>query len=413
MIENNERLSVFFSSRKMNLVVVVYFIFAFISRGLSNINVLIIDWQTWTLTLSYSYGFIKRALLGSIVKIFAVNLNLGYKKALMGFMSTQELLFAIVLLSFLLFMINKYKDPHLNMLITLFLSTDIVGMYFWDWGSPDALMLSITLLICLLLVRNRYIWTVPVLISLCVMIHEGYVLIFGGMVFALLLYQCIQKEGKDRKKYIVVLAASLILCGALSVYFYTCTKLAINATPSEVIEHAENILGVNNYLANLLFCSIYGSYNEIWENGLPTELFFYTLMADAIAIVFLFPLIVYNFIFWKDIIHNEPKRIKKLGYLCFAISFLSIIPLFIFHKDHGRWFFALIFQEFMTIAFLYLSGDMKVKVSLSKHLKISLINVVLIAFYSIFFLNLDKWCINPWFGIPYAIITGHPIDSFF
>ena len=243
----------FFGSGYVNLMAISLLIIRFIQYGVSRCAVMCSDWQACELCLNYSYGFIKRSLLGTLVSFFANDLNIGYERSIIGLMIMEEIIFTIVLLAFVLYLINKYKDPTLNLCLILLLAMNVAGFYYYDWGEPDLLMISFTLAACLLIVRGKFLWVVPLLASLCVLIHEGFVMMYFGIIIAVLLVKSISGDNNARIKYVSLLIITGFVCSALFIYLHFATQYVINVDVRQLLDKAHQIFGTDNVNCDLLY----------------------------------------------------------------------------------------------------------------------------------------------------------------
>ena len=136
---------------------------------------------------------------------------------------------------FFIYIAFRTKDIRLNILLLLFASTDLIGFYFWDWGEPDVVMIPITIIACILIIKNKYIWLIPVLLSLCMMIHEAYVMMYFSVVIGLLFIRYTSSSGKDKKRYLSCLLTTGLLCSLLFIYFYFFTVYSLKIPKSEFL----------------------------------------------------------------------------------------------------------------------------------------------------------------------------------
>lgn len=403
MRENNSKLERFFGSVYVNIVVALVVIVKFFQHGLTNCFVMNKDWQACELTLNYSYGFVKRAFLGTIVKFFAVDMGAGYEKTIITLMNLEELLFTIIFIGFVFFVINKFKDARINIIVILLFSTNILGLYYNEWGEPDLVLMALTIISCLLIVKDKFVWAVPVISALCVLIHEGYVMMYFGLVAALLLVRCIQR--KDIR-HLLLLGFTVVLAGALSVYLYAFSKDVINVTPLELSAAAQAIFGEEPWGVYLISYVIWNVNGWLWTDGVPNEFFFARITSLLTAVVFCIPIIACKIRFWSLVIKSEPDKLRKFGYVICSLVFLCTTPLFVVHTDWGRWFYCVLFSELLLVVFLYMMDDELIKKALTKVLKISIVNVIIIVALFFIFSRPNKEFIDDLCGIPYFLITG-------
>ena len=406
LLDNNSRLNKFLGSVYVNAVVALIAVFRFFQFGLAGMGSNSQNWQAYQLCSNYSYGFIKRSLLGSLVKILASVTGMEFKNAVNIFMIAEEVIFSFVFLGFLFYIINKYKNPNLNLLILFFLSTDILGFYYWDWGEQDIILIALSIVMCLMIVREKFVWAVPFIVSACVLIHEGFAMMYFGMIVGLLLIKCLRKEKRERLKYFIILMATGLMCGGFSAYCYFCTKYVINVSPEQMVSDAVSKLGesVNTVV---LVENFWNVGPRIIENGVPTTGFWLRMFAIALACVILSPFIVYKVRFWRELIKGEQSKLMKLAYLFCSLVCLLALPLILLQADETRWVYGIIIQEVMLIVFLYMLDEEKIKNILGKVLKTNVLNIILIGFYLIVFNNPNKEFIDIFLVIiPYVMDWG-------
>lgn len=402
MFEENPKLKSFFGSVYFNFLIAAILVFQFFYHGFSYCFSLNYDWQGSELTLNYSYGFIKRAFLGTIVRFFAKNLGFGYENTIIAFMDIEMLLFCSVIFVFVFYLINKYKNPALNMLILFLISTDMFGFRFYDWGQTDLVLMTLTLLAGFLIWKDRFIWLVPVITITGALIHEGYIMMFFGLVVGLLLIRCIQKKSRY---YLIVLLITGFITGGLSTFLYFFSKDIILVSPKVVTDNAVAIFGetLDSYM---LYYALWNKGGGLWTDGKPCLDFFIRVTALLAAMLLFSGLIYFKLRFWKTIIKSEDKKLMKFGYLMCSLLFLLTVPLIVFHCDLGRWVYDIIFVEFFIVIFLYVLGDEKIRKALPLIFKTSRANLYLIVILIIVFNHPNKQFIDDVCAIPWFLATG-------
>ncbi len=180
------------------LLFVATFVFLFLVPVLyfGSVREAVGDWVASYYHVSYSVGFVRRGLVGTLaspfgdVKVFA-------------FWSTLIASVAVALLFSLL-----TEDRRLWL---LFLFSPATALHLgFDVGRYDHFNLALLALSLYLLRRNRYLWAVPLLSVLGVLIHEAY-LLYAAPVIVVAAYL------KDRRLALVsvllTLAAATVVVG--------------------------------------------------------------------------------------------------------------------------------------------------------------------------------------------------------
>ncbi len=394
-IENNKLRQVI-GSKFFGTFVSLVFILEFLLYKYDSLSFVYDCWAARELTANYSFGFIKRAFLGTICDFIARAEDIDYGQATLILFYIEEVFFTFVLLGILLYLINRFKDPNLNMAILLLLSTNMIGFYYNDWAEPDVTMMALTLIACYLVAKDRLLWIIPFLMGICMLIHEAYVMMYFGTVMVLLFIRFARGKGRRRYRYLSVLLLSGVICTGLFIHLYFFTTKAFTITPQEFIDHSIEMYGIpwshpeyGSMLNDLLyaFWGMSKPMYAMWVNGHPTYDFWIRMVVVGLALLTCCSLIIVKARIYNNVIKFEPDRLVKLGYLMGAFLFLLTIPLIMVQTDEGRWFYAVIFQDFFVLIFLYLTGDERIVESMHKNVRCNLINLFIVALNACVFFN--------------------------
>ena len=176
-------------------------------------------------------------------------------------------------------------------------------------------------------------------------------------------------------------------------YFYLYSERAFTITSQEFVDYSVEALGSTlTSEMNLLsaFWNIGTPAFAMWENGVPTWEFWYRMMVVLFAVVLCFPLILYKFSIWRKIIISENNRFNRLIYIFCTSFFILTIPLIVLHTDEGRWFYDLVFQEFMLLFFVYVLDLKNVRSIVRETVKCNALNLILVIFYCCIFMMPNK-----------------------
>lgn len=328
------------------------------------------EWQVNELSFNYSYGFIKRGFVGSIVKLISSIFNIDYVTAIIIVQFVGELVFATLLFGFIIYAVKKINNKKANFIILLFFSFHIIGAYCFDWGEPDIYLISITVLMCLILLHNRFLCTIPILSAVCVMIHEGYPLMYFGIPMALLFYKTF--EEKDNKKRIykgILFFVTGFTVSGLFIYFYFFSNNYVKCSSEAFISYVKNTIGEfytqDRNILYILFDYEKGPYHAMWIDGKPTAHFGYRLIAVFMNLAVCLPFLSLLFRFWKNVISYSESIEKKIVYVLSNSFSLLIVPLLFFQTDEVRWFYDFVFFEFFLIVSMLLFGDENLRAALN------------------------------------------------
>lgn len=317
------------------------------------------SYNTSILAISYNYGFTSRGFIGTIYRLLGniFNVNIWTYSAAFKFYMVCTLMcytaFAIIMLLFLRKTSDEYKK-RMQYLIIIF-TICFVSMFVTEenFGRIDMFMLLTTLMSVFFVVKDKYIWMVIPLTALGVLFHQGYVFTFYNVVLFMLIYRALSKEGSQRRKYIIVLVLSLVICGIFFFWFqvvyrggaynyfeevkWNATLMGIEGKPHEELIRAE-ILGVNLHDEELK----YRIQNII----------------EIILIIILFiPYILFLMKTVVRIVKKQKDKMHKLMYLAILLGPLTTLPLYFFKVDFGRWTFSVISYFLLVFMAMYCLCD--------------------------------------------------------
>lgn len=334
------------------------------------------SYNTTLLAFSYRYGFISRALLGTIYQglnhILPFDL-LSYLSVLRFFQIVTGLVF---LLAIWLFdrLIRTVSDEGLRSTEVLILFYEIFFFTMFsnrnNFGRIDLFLVTISGISAYLLARQKCEWLVPVLAAAGVMFHQGYVFMFANVVLVLLFYRWMSGAAcSDKiaaKKYGILFCLTFLVISALFLYFEFFSRANGEAIVGQIIHDARLLTKNEDYHPTLIDHEILGIDLTLAERVFHTENF----LQLPIFLVLFSPYIVFLIKLFADVF----KRVKssalptKCKYLAVACGWLTLLPNFILKCDYGRWIFAGI--SYFCIVFLALLaiGDEPVTNAFQKRL---------------------------------------------
>ena len=325
-----------------------------------------IDLPATLMTFSYSYGFIPRGLLGSIIHLLAKFLNTGVTADLIDtFSKIATFAFVLSLILFSRFVINTIthclsdkslsEETSVNTILLVFLFSIGFGFstFYLGMGYFDIYMIMLTIVCTVLIISNRSLWAIIPLTAICVLIHQGYVFMYFNIVLVLLFYRTfINISSKNiNKKSLVIFILSAITCSLLFIYFQFFSHIKAECKSEEIYLYSKQILGTGRLYDQIIYQELFGQkYNR---SHILSKYRQYLL----VAIVFFSPYIFLLFKLWKRVISNATSKLHKLVYLIMPFGIITTLPLWIMHIDYGRWCYAVCFYEFIIILSLIAMKD--------------------------------------------------------
>lgn len=317
------------------------------------------DYNTTLLAFSYKYGFISRGFLGTIYqgigKVFGIDM-FSYVSA-MRFMEISTVLFFLIFLIFIMACLKYCSEesyryvPYLGLLYTIF--TIPTFSCEFNFGRVDLFMLSMSLIGVILLLCEKMEWLVIPVSALGVMFHQGYVFMFYNVLLALLFYKILSTHGKKQKKYILIFGLSLMLCGALFLWFQLFSHGNGEAYLAEIVHNAR-LVGRNQKIhLDLIRAEIVGI--DLTEEEKKYRA---CNIEDIICFTILMsPYIVTCIQFLRGLLTKAQTAAEKWKYLAVAAGALTMVPDFLLKVDFGRWTYAVISYYMITILSLLAMGD--------------------------------------------------------
>ena len=321
------------------------------------------DWCTTPYILTYDLGFISRGLTGSIIaKAFPFLSNEIFYTIV-----ASNLIVLFVLTSMLLGKIivsSDYNNRNIIVYLSLIFCINPGSISFLfqyeNYGRLDALLIIISLLICILIVKERFVF-IPFLTLVGVLIHQAYIFLYFPMVLVLLAYQYARNNKPQKLLFIIVttsVSTSILflymqLFGKISSFSLdTVFNILSNRTDAKLsikMLEFEYFLPISEHLKQLL---------------LPS--FLELILRLGVTLILISPLIYMLRMIWMDTIKGAKNRWMKNIYIAMSLQFLWTLPLFILTIDWGRWLAAIIICEFVLIFFLIYLKDESMMNSIKK-----------------------------------------------
>ena len=385
---NNRSLFLFF----VLLMVVKAFLFH------ENFYILDIEpWHTQELTMDYSFGFIRRGLLGSWVTLIKDALKIHYQDAILIVQNLGVLLFFSAILLFFHRLLKNENEKSFFFIILLYMALDHIGFELTQFGLLDTYMMAITLLMVYLIIKDKALFLIPFLTGICVLIHEGYPMMFFGIIVALLIYRlCYAEDNKSKYRYIGVLVLSGLIAGVLFFFCYFVYPRITNHDIETVFAFCKQKLSNDDFDASniryfwfdkTLIPGTREADGRMWVDGHIQKRFFILMRIVLLNVVVCSPLIVMTFLYWQRIIKNESKPYRKILLTLCSLSVLLIFPLIIIHCDQGRWFYDIVFFEIVVISSISLLNRHNERNTLAEMSKFSVIKVLMLSLYFIFYFH--------------------------
>lgn len=349
-IEKNERIKRFLSVLLGFAVVSAVFFF---EKRMNAQN-------TTALALSYQYGLIPRGLVGTLLYVLKefLGISLYSYRRVMCFTALVTICYYGILFAFYAICLKKTKEEHIKLsetviaFVSIFMFTEFLT---WNnFGRLDEYLMMITLLCLILLIWERGEWLLIPLCCIAGLVHVGFVFTNVGVILVLLLWKIFQKEGRERKKYIVLFAGCFLCVSVLFLYFEIFRQPLGMSEYEEIVALARSISEDGASISDsLLDSEILGLdvFEDEWvwhtKNYVETPIF----------LILFSPYLYIGIRFFKQLIGNAGNRKEKWKYIIVLLGAGTIVPELILKVDYGRWMFCIVAYYCLTIVALIALGD--------------------------------------------------------
>lgn len=163
------------------------------------------DWAEKHWLISYEFGFLKRALPGTLIAPLINSDTSGYAELVIKIVSSAFFLFFCAGLLWICVRIIKKSQFDINsvFVVLLFLTSPYIVMSAHLNGYFDNILIIISVLACLLVIRGK-IWIASIMMSVGMLIHETFLLIgFPSVIFLALIHYTREIESSSPKQLFV------------------------------------------------------------------------------------------------------------------------------------------------------------------------------------------------------------------
>lgn len=304
---------------------------------------------------SYDLGFISRGFIGSLISLLFDKISTLH----IHFIVTICNLFLIFIATYFVTKVYVSVEKKLKFIIfciVLFFCINPAGITFLfnqkNFGRLELFSIIIMLVsVIIIMKRSKLVYIVPILCAVSILIYHTAIFMYLPIIFALLFY--IGKK-ENNKRYMWVFIVSFTLSCLLFIYMQCLGKITLYSLDETISRLSENsfFMPSDEYLSAEYYMKVSG-HLELMNMRIPTIL--YRLI---ISLVIYIPIIYFiYYVYIKS--YKNANRKQKIAYLAILINVLTIIPVFIFAVDYGRWISAIfITQIVLILSLVYMKDDL-------------------------------------------------------
>ena len=304
---------------------------------------------------NYSYGFIPRAVMGSLYSIFFKDYTIDN---ILIFSLVIHIICALIIIGCIHLLFKKCEQFRGKNMCEYCLSLLLVSAFSnrANFGRNDEILLTLSLLAIMLIVYEKFEWVAIPISALGVCVHEGYVFLYVNVILVLFLYKAYTRKSI---KYLIYCITTLVFVSILFLYFMKIGN--INEIAFNDISQKSLALMGKGYYEEFLRAELLGE--DLFLHELSYRPYCFTELGFFIILSFPIVEILYTYI--KKIFKN-----KTIVCFIFLSGLITLIPEYLLRLDFGRWTIALIFYlATMTIAFILL-GEIDIKKALNTTLEL-------------------------------------------
>jgi len=287
------------------------------------------DWAEAHWLLSYNFGFIRRALPGSILTLFFIDKS-GFSIA-ESIIISASLLFLVLFSLFIIWIsyriILRSSFSLSSILIVLvFLSSPFIVMSGHINGYFDNIILLLAIL-SILLVRDKRYWLSSIALSVGVLIHESILIIGLPSVIFFVFVQFVNVGGRDdTRKTPSQLIYNLLKISILPIFIYTLLSVTQyyfidqGHLQEQLLNHLSSFSFIKENRPYIVSRTMTTSFIEYWKIQSPD--FFQRITKPIHLRQIGLPLIYLYYYVWQIV-----QEYKKKYLLFFLLLTIAIMPL--------------------------------------------------------------------------------------
>jgi len=314
--------------------------------------------DTTVFAFSYKYGFISRGLMGTFWWILDEILPMN----LMDFSSIYKFTLMITVIWYMVLFWFYYiclkncneKDEKNMKYLICFLSVFAFPFFatVQNFGRLDEYLMILTVVACVLIVKEKHEWLIVPIVTICMIMHHGYVFMYLNIILVLFFYKILMNEEK-RKKYIVLFTSTFLIASVFFLYFEFFSHPEGEGIYEEIVTLAKSLSrSGNSFSESMVNHEILGL--DVYDD----EKIFHTINAieTPIAFCFYFPYLFIGLGFLVRLFRGKSVK-EKWAYLAVAVGSLTLIPQIVLKVDLGRYMFAAFFYYIAIVMCLIAMKD--------------------------------------------------------
>lgn len=321
-------------------------------------------WEKTFYLVTYEFGFISRAFIGSIFSLFTdyITDKMIYVSSVIFF------LILIVMISLLLGRLIRKSKPDMKtptiIFIMLFLASPFSVTYLLGFhiGRFDTYWIIITLLALVFLKNPVLKWSIPFLCAVTVSIHQGYMDTYMPALAIPMLYETYKHKYSKTSFAVFILSCITMIAFFIAFQFFPADIPFDNAIDfaDYLSQHADFRVP-----APQIYVEYFAPFLEYWLEDITPLMKTFALPLTLTYLLFTSPLLIIFGFIWKRSFKCADNRFKKFIFFLCAATPLAFIPAAIFGLDWDRWWAAALNTQFILVFYFIFSNE----ISVTSHVK--------------------------------------------
>lgn len=297
--------------------------------------------DTTVFAFSYKYGFISRGLMGTIWLILdkILPINLMDFTSIYTFTKVITVIWYVVLLWFYYICLQKCEEKNERNLKYLICFLSVFAFPFFatvqNFGRLDEYLMILTVVACALIVIEKHEWLVVPIVTICVIMHHGYVFMYLNIILVLFFYKILMNE-ENRRKYIILFTFCFIIPSVFFLYFEFFSHPQGEGIYEEIVTLSKMLSkSGTEFSESMVNHEILGL--DVYDD----EKIFHTINAieSPIALFFYFPYLIIGISFFVRLFKGKSVE-EKWAYFAVAMGAVTLVPQIVLKVDFGRYMFA-------------------------------------------------------------------------
>lgn len=241
------------------------------------------------------------------------------------------------------------QSVRFSVLLFLLLPTSLIFLFKEiNYGRFDLYQIILSMIAGIFASRKGLHYLCPVIMAICIMIHQVNIFYMPFIVIALLLEI---KNSNFSKKRIISFFVALIAVISLFLFYQFYPKTLNFATAQDAASFLQGFTDIK-ISSSVLYGEYYSNVFELWGSYVRPILRDDSIPDLIFVAPFVLPVFTLFFLLWKGAFKKCTAPFTKFIFLLCLLSPLMALPQFILINDYGRWFAGIFINQFFMLFYM-------------------------------------------------------------